>query len=634
MTKIVNISVTLLLIVNVVAAQELRFPPENLQFKKHNINNMHMTVTNYASCMPVFNSGEEVGILFNYPAGSAQELTEEEGFWLGAVVDGDTLVSTGCNYDGVTGRGYQYEFFPRFDENDTIYSASLFDPISDSARENVFFNSDGKLSKNYKPKSEQDYITQYWDDKILFGVNQAPVILEDHVPLHAHVIQRTFAWSFFLYDKILFYEYFIVNEGKKVWNDVYFAYYTDAQMGSDKNLSRLADDYNQYDRSRHALIHGDMPGGNDGTTINNAIVGSRFVKAPKSLNAADLKYTFRHWVGNEDPVNNKNAYAYMSSGEIMPDMQIGIPPGRSVRGLLSIGPFNAVQPGDTLHFIYAYCVGDGRDDLLTNLDAAKKLYEADFNVPISPSPPKFTAKSLNKSIELNWKWEPGYKGINPEEFEDKSRKDGVLKDFEGYRIYRSTQGPDGPWEIVAEFDKVDGYGFDTGLQYTYVDKGLVNGIRYWYAITSFDLPEKVSDILTIESLESPKILSTRETIPSFSKEELGNDEVFVVPNPYRGDVDYTSAPGWEYPTQPGRNVWYEIDRRIAFMNLPSECTIKIFTIAGYEVERIDFQQGGGPPIAFWNLLNKNNHAVASGLYYFVVTQPNGDKQIGKFVIVK
>ncbi len=634
MKNIVNIAAFLFLAAVLCSAQEMRFPPENLQFKKHNINKVHMTVTNYGSCMPVYNTGEEVGILFNYPAGTPQELTEEEGFWLGAVVEGDSLVSTGCNYDGVTGRGYQYEFFPRFNPNDTIYEASLYDPVSDDAEDNYFFEKDGTLSPKYKPKSEQDYISEFWDDKILFGVNQAPDILEDHVPLHAHVIQRTFAWNFFLYNKILFYEYYIINEGDKPWNDVYFAYYTDAQMGSDKNLSRLADDYNQYDKSRQAIIHGDMPGGNDGTTINNAIVGVRFVAAPKSLDNSDVSYTFRHWVGNEDPVTNKKAFEYMSSGEIMPDMQIGIPPGVSIRGLLSIGPFDTVNPGDTVHFVYALCVGDGRDDLSSTLDAAKKLYDADFNVPIPPSPPKFTVTSMNKAVKLNWEWKPNYTGINPEDFEDKSRNDGVLKDFDGYRIYRSTQGPDGPWEFVAEFDKKNGYGYDVGLKYEYTDKGLVNGVRYWYAVTSYDIPEKISDILTIPSLESPKVLSTKEAIPSFTSEELGDDKVFVVPNPYRGDVDYTQAPGWEYPTQPGRNVWYEIDRRIAFMNLPPECTITILTVAGYEVNKIDFQQQGGPPIAYWNLLNKNNHAVASGLYYFVVEQPGGEKQIGKFVIVK
>jgi hypothetical protein len=71
------------------------------------------------------------------------------------------------------------------------------------------------------------------------------------------------------------------------------------------------------------------------------------------------------------------------------------------------------------------------------------------------------------------------------------------------------------------------------------------------------------------------------------------------------------------------------------MNLPPRCKISIYTIAGYLVKEINFDKAvSGSSIAYWNLLNKNNHTVASGLYYFVVTEPNGKTQVGKFVIVK
>jgi hypothetical protein len=616
-----------------VMAQELRFPPSNLQYKKHNINLNRMTVTNYGSCMPLYND-QPWGLLLNYPPGSTQDLTQEEGFWLGAIVNGDTLVSTGCNYDGASGLGYLYEFFPRFNKNDTIYTKSVYEEIPEDARENLFFEEDGSLSPYYKPKSEQDYISEYWDDKIVYGVNQAPSILEYHIPLHAHVIQRTFAWSFFLYDKVIFYEYFIINEGEDIWHDVWFAYYNDAHMGRSRNYNRMVDDYVQFDDERKTLIFADMVGGPDGTTINDALTGCRFVKTPKDLNDATLKYTFAHWVNNDDPIGDNNVYRLMSSGERMPDMSPDLQAGQSVRGLLAVGPFESVNPGDTIHFVYAFSVGDGKQDLLKNVDAAKNLADAGFHVPVSPSPPKFTLTPKNGAVIINWKWKDEYSGINPEEFEDHSRRDGILKDFDGYKIYRSSEGPDGPWQLIAQYDSLNGFGYDTGLKYEYKDEGLVNGIKYWYAVTSFDIPEVVSDELTIPSLESPKTLSTQSVIPAISPGETDEKGVFVVPNPYRGDIDYTHDPAWEYPTQPGRDVWMEVDRRIAFMNLPPECTIYIYTLAGYLVKQIDFTQGNGSPIAYWNLLNKNNHTVASGLYYFVVKEPSGKTQVGKFVIVK
>ena len=625
----------LILFAAVLSAQELRFPPANLQFKKHTINLNRMTVTNYGSCLPIYNQPwGSWGIILNYPPGTTQELSEEEGFWLGAIVNGDTLVSTACNYDGVTGRGYIYEFYPRFNPNDTIYVKSIYDEIPPDAQENAFFEKNGLLSALYKPRSEQDYISEFWDDKITYQINQAPSILEDHVPLHAHVIQRTFGWNFFLYNKVLFYEYYIINEGNDVWHDVYFAYYNDSHMGRDKNLNRMMDDIVKFDPTRKALMYEDIPGGPDGTTINNALTGCRFVKAPRPVEDPQVKYTFAHWVNNDDPVTDNKTYKLMSSGQIMPDMDPSLPPGQSTRGMLSIGPFDDVQPGDTLHFIYAFSVGDGEEDLLKNLDAAKSLAESGFMVPTSPSPPKFSLTPRNHKVIIDWHWKPEYKGINPEEFEDRSRTDGIIRDFDGYRVYRSSQGPNGPWQLIFECDSINGHGWDTGLKYSFTDEGLVNGVKYWYAVTSFDIPEQVSSQLTIPSLESPKSLSTQSVIPVVSRDDTHSNEVYVVPNPYRGDVDYTKNPRWEYPTQPGRSQWFEVDRRMAFMNLPPEGTITIFTIAGYEVAKLDFNSTNGAPIVYWNLLNKNNHTVASGLYYFVVKEPNGHTQVGKFVIVK
>lgn len=621
---------------NLLNGQGEIFPPANLQFKKHNINMLHVTVTNYGSGVPTYNTNDNVGIVFNYPPGSNQELTKVSGNWLGAVVEGDTLVTQFADYEAVGGggRGERFEVFPRFNKNDTIYVKSVFDDIPADAESKYFFNDDGLLDRRYLPKSPQDYICQYWDNKIVFGVNQAPEILEDHVPLNARIIQRSFGYDFFLYDKIIFTEFIIINEGTKVWNDIFFVQYNDVDLKTDVNISSVGDDYALFDEKRRMIIWGDMPGGPDGTMIEDTRKAYRLVGAPADVNGNSIKPSFMHWVHSEDVSNDREAYARISRNKIQPDMSSEIPTGASTRGIFSVGPFGPTQPNDTIRFVMATIAGYGYDEIIKYADAAKTLYDSDFRVPLSPPPPIFTLNSKKGKIIINWEWKDEYSGTNPEEFEDKSRNDGIIQDFEGYRIYKSSTGPNGPWELLAEYDKVDGFGYDTGLQYEFEDEGLVNGIRYWYSITSYDLPEEVSDQLTIPSLESPKILSTVMGIPAIAKGDIDEDEVFVVPNPYRGDLDYSQDPAWEYSTQPGRSEWFEIDRRIAFMNLPTKCKITIFTIAGYEVKSIDFQQDSGSPIAYWNLLNKNNHTVASGLYYFVVEEPGGKSQIGKFVIVK
>ena len=74
-------------------------------------------------------------------------------------------------------------------------------------------------------------------------------------------------------------------------------------------------------------------------------------------------------------------------------------------------------------------------------------------------------------------------------------------------------------------------------------------------------------------------------------------------------------------------------RKIAFINLPSECTIRIYTLAGDLVKVIehkavseDEDKGG---MEFWNLLNMHDQIVASGVYIFHVESKVGS-QVGKF----
>ncbi|MCK7523088.1 MAG: hypothetical protein MZV64_38160 [Ignavibacteriales bacterium] len=82
-------------------------------------------------------------------------------------------------------------------------------------------------------------------------------------------------------------------------------------------------------------------------------------------------------------------------------------------------------------------------------------------------------------------------------------------DFEGYRLYRSKDRGIN-WDKIAEFDIVNTIGSNTGLQYSYVDTTIVNGIEYWYSITAYDRGNS-----TIESLESP-IGNTLEAINTVS----------------------------------------------------------------------------------------------------------------------
>jgi hypothetical protein len=101
--------------------------------------------------------------------------------------------------------------------------------------------------------------------------------------------------------------------------------------------------------------------------------------------------------------------------------------------------------------------------------------------------------------------------------------------------------------------------------------------------------------------------------------------VKVVPNPYLV-----------------RAAW-DIDndyQKIQFINLPTECTIKIYTIAGDLVNTIQhndpYKSGFDSHTrgtAYWNLMTKNNQKIATGIYIYHINSPFGET-IGRFAVIR
>ena len=116
------------------------------------------------------------------------------------------------------------------------------------------------------------------------------------------------------------------------------------------------------------------------------------------------------------------------------------------------------------------------------------------------------------------------------------------------------------------------------------------------------------------------------------------DQVRVVPNPY------LATAAWDI----GRAT-----RKLAFVNLPPECTIDIFNVAGEHVYQIDHKgvrslgtritPGAGRGFTYtretkgvheWEMINKNQLEVASGMYIYVVTTPEGHQTTCKFAVIR
>jgi hypothetical protein len=108
-----------------------------------------------------------------------------------------------------------------------------------------------------------------------------------------------------------------------------------------------------------------------------------------------------------------------------------------------------------------------------------------------------------------------------------------------------------------------------------------------------------------------------------AKKEL--DKIAVVPDPY-----IVSA-SWEKPLYftSGRG-----ERRIDFIHLPPKCTIRIFTLDGKLVRKLEHDDVIEDGHHSWDLTSKDGLDVAPGIYLFHVDAGKLGEKLGRFALIK
>lgn len=534
-------------------------------------------------------------LMAEMPPGSNEEHIYQFGIWIGGITpEGDTLVSVSRTHFT------PHEFFPSAEPWDTVWVVKRGELV------------DIPYWPGYTGVSDQDFICHYSDYNILN--------ISNHKPLYLDVIQRSYAWSSPPLDEFIIYSYDVISTSIDIRN-VFIGFWIHGEIGNAAVGDNFIDDLTLFYPERYFALGEDNIGGNDGTAISPIGI--------KILEPADTSkvYTFK-WYDHEnlagfdyDPLRYRVA---MSSGEIMPNR----PDPERVHVSVCFGPYDLFAIGDTLHFELAEVFGFGREGVFQNLDQLELLKSKDFRLPSPPPPPPMRLTIQNQGVIISW--EPQVEDQNPELYIDPYRADNDTIPFEGYRIYKSTISIDGPWTLLGEYDLPgDNFGANTGLTYEFMDTGLLNNFEYYYTVTAFSKPDTA---FPYPSQESSIAYNAKIVIPGTPPPPTVG-KVAVVPNPYRGDIAYHQFnPPWEKPAK-GRN-WIEQDRRIQFINLPLQCEIKIYTLAGDLVQTI---KHNNPDIGFedWNLTSSVGQAISSGIYLFTVEDKrNGDVQVGKFIIIK
>ena len=70
---------------------------------------------------------------------------------------------------------------------------------------------------------------------------------------------------------------------------------------------------------------------------------------------------------------------------------------------------------------------------------------------------------------------------------------------------------------------------------------------------------------------------------------------------------------------------------VKFDGLPAGSTVKLFTVSGHEVKTISADSGG---LASWDRTNDSGDQVASGVYIYLIIDPQGNENSGKIAIIK
>ncbi len=160
--------------------------------------------------------------------------------------------------------------------------------------------------------------------------------------------------------------------------------------------------------------------------------------------------------------------------------------------------------------------------------------------------------------------------------------------------------------------------------YTFSVDSVLSSVPYYYAVTSFDYGNPVTGL---SPLESSKAINMRAIYAIGDFDHIESD-IYVYPNPYILDGRYRNQ-GWE-----NVNEDPAYSQRIYFTNLPGKCTIRIFTLDGDLVDKIEFDPSDSDqPIASWDLISRNTQSIVSGIYLYSVDYEGG-RQMGKFVIIK
>ena len=467
--------------------------------------------------------------------------------------------------------------------------------------------------------------------------------------LNIQVTQTSYAWSTSKDQDYIIWKLEILNDTNTPKDSLYFGLYYDYDAGG--IVEEYSNDYYVWDPAKQ-LTYVVGPTGTTGWEPGSKpfFLGLQFLETPMvdangrvvSSNGTRMGITDWHYGGvrssawGDNPTDDIVFFNWMSSAEVLrnnttrPNMFHGTDRhfdnwrlqdlvngtqsgGDGVDGIAASGPYH-MEPHQKMTFIFAQVAQQDADKLYQVVDRVSQIYNNGLKL-VPPPKPALNHIAFDNSVRLMWSNDKEFTYINP-----RTGKSGVKE----YRIYKTTDPNRDNWgSPVAVIPRDSTKNSVINNLYQWQDNnGVKNFFYYSYSVTVVD----------VDGLESGKAFlpadqaafeNTVEARPVSSPKSSIND-IKVVPNPY------VISATWERKRLGDPRLGEPI-RDIAFINLPGECTINIYTLDGNLVKTIDHNNGKGTE--FWDLRTFSNQLIATGIYIYHVKSEAGDK-VSKFAVVR
>jgi hypothetical protein len=171
-------------------------------------------------------------------------------------------------------------------------------------------------------------------------------------------------------------------------------------------------------------------------------------------------------------------------------------------------------------------------------------------------------------------------------------------------------------------------------EFWWFDCNAINGFTYYYLVTNYDrgynVPSSRQGLNKVDRCQPlpdgyPLSLACQDELVQIRIDVNPNDDlhqVYAVPNPYRTGGSRLTTPNYHnFP-----------DDKVRFVNVPLECKIKIFNVAGDLIWEHDHNGPGGN--IEWDVKNLSAEDVASGVYVFKIEDTSGGHVYGRLIVIR